>query len=112
MSNYINDHLSEEQILGQLMEERAEQILGQLMEECAERIQGQLMEECAEQIQAARKVIRDRQGVNKPHGGCDYIASLEEEIADVILRTALLSSVDGIRLDDESHTKRIDGKRG
>ena len=93
MSNYINDHLSEEQILGQLMEERAEQILGQLMEECAERIQGQLMEECAD-------------------GGCDYIASLEEEIADVILRTALLSSVDGIRLDDESHTKRIDGKRG
>ena len=74
MSNYINDHLSEEQILGQLMEE------------------------CAELIQAAHKVIRDRQGVNKPHGGCDYIASLEEEIADVILCTALLSSVDGNKI--------------
>lgn len=74
MSNYINANLSEEQILGQLMEE------------------------CAELIQAAHKVIRDRQGVNKPHGGCDYIASLEEEIADVILCTALLSSVDGNKI--------------
>ena len=74
MSNYINDHLTEEQILGQLMEE------------------------CAELIQAAHKVIRDRQGVNKPHGSCDYIASLEEEIADVILCTALLSSVDGNKI--------------
>ena len=75
MSNNINDHLTEEQILGQLMEE------------------------CAELIQAAHKVIRDRQGVNKPHGGCDYIASLEEEIADVILCTALLSSVDGNKIE-------------
>lgn len=71
MNEYIKNRLSEEMILGQLMEE------------------------CAELIQAAHKVIRDRQGVNKPHGGCDYIASLEEEIADVILCTALLSSVDG-----------------
>lgn len=74
MSNYINDHLTEEQILGQLMEE------------------------CAELIQAAHKVIRSRQAVNRPHGGCDYIASLEEEIADVILCTALLSSVDGNKI--------------
>ncbi len=74
MSNYINDHLTEEQILDQLMEE------------------------CAELIQAAHKVIRSWQAVNRPHGGCDYIASLEEEIADVILCTALLSSVDGNKI--------------
>lgn len=74
MSNYINDHMTEEQILGQLMEE------------------------CAELIQAAHKVIRSRQPVNRPHGGCDYVAALEEEIADVILCTALLSSVDGNKI--------------
>lgn len=75
MSNYINDHLSEEQILGQLMEE------------------------CAELIQAVHKVIRDRQGVNKPHGGCDYIASLEEEIADVMLCVMQLSCIDGDKIE-------------
>ena len=64
-----------------------------------EQILGQLMEECAELIQAAHKVIREWQGVNKPHGDCDYIASLEEEIADVMLCTALLSSVDGDKIE-------------
>lgn len=75
MSNYINDHLSEEQILGQLMEE------------------------CAELIQAAHKVIRSQQAVNRPHGGCDYIANLEEEIADVMLCVAQLSCIDGDKIE-------------
>ena len=69
MSRAISEILTEEQILGQLMEERAEL------------------------IQAAHKVIRERQGVNRPHGDCDYIAQVEEEAADVIACISQLSSV-------------------
>ena len=58
-----------------------------------EQILGQLMEECAELIQAAHKVIRERQGVNKPHGGGNYIAQVEEEAADVIACISQLPSV-------------------
>ena len=75
MSNYINANLSEEQILGQLMEE------------------------CAELIQAAHKVIRSRQPVNRPYGDCDYVAALEEEIADVMLCVAQLSCIDGDKIE-------------
>lgn len=58
-----------------------------------EQILGQLMEECAELIQAAHKVVRERQGVNRPHGGGNYIAQVEEEAADVIACISQLSSV-------------------
>lgn len=58
-----------------------------------EQILGQLMEECAELIQAAHKVIRERQSVNKLHGDCDYIAQVEEEAADVIACISQLSSI-------------------
>ena len=58
-----------------------------------EQILGQLMEECAELIQAAHKVIREHQGVNRPHGGGNYIVQLEEEAADVIACISQLSSV-------------------
>lgn len=65
--------------------------IGEILTE--EQILGQLMEECAELIQAAHKVIRDRQGMNKPHGGGNYIAQVEEEAADVIACISQLSSV-------------------
>ena len=65
--------------------------IGEILTE--EQILGQLMEECAELIQAAHKVIRQRQAVNRPHGDCDYIAQLEEEAADVIACISQLSSV-------------------
>ena len=58
-----------------------------------EQILGQLMEECAELIQAAHKIIRQRQEVNRPHGGGNYIAQVEEEAADVIACISQLSSV-------------------
>ena len=65
--------------------------IGEILTE--EQILGQLMEECAELIQAAHKVIRERRGVNKPHGNRDYIAQVEEEAADVIACISQLSSV-------------------
>lgn len=64
-----------------------------------EQILGQLMEECAELIQAAHKVIRSRQAVNRPHGDCDYVAALEEEIADVMLCVMQLSCIDGDKIE-------------
>ena len=64
-----------------------------------EQILGQLMEECAELIQAAHKMIRQRQGVNLPHIDHPPVDDLEEEIADVMLCTALLSSVDGDKIE-------------
>lgn len=70
MNDYIKDHLPEEMILGQLMEE------------------------CAELSQAAHKIIRLQQGVNLPHGDHDFIAELNEELADVLLCAALLDCVD------------------
>lgn len=75
MNEYIKNRLSEEMILGQLMEE------------------------CAELIQAAHKVIRSRQAVNRPHGDCDYVAALEEEIADVMLCVMQLSCIDGDKIE-------------
>ena len=74
MNEYIKNRLSEEMILGQLMEE------------------------CAELIQVAHKVIRSRQVVNRPHGDCDYVAALEEEIADVMLCVSKLSCIDGDKI--------------
>ena len=64
-----------------------------------EMILGQLMEECADLIQAAHKVIRSRQAINRPHGDCDYVAALEEEIADVMLCVAQLSCIDGDKIE-------------
>lgn len=61
MNEYIKNRLSEEMILGQLMEE------------------------CAELIQAAHKIIRQRQGVNLPHSDRDLAATLNEEIGDLLL---------------------------
>ncbi len=75
MSNYINSHLAEEQILGQLMEE------------------------CAELIQAAHKIIRQRQGVNLPHTDHPLVDDLEEEIADVMLCVMQLSCIDGDKIE-------------
>lgn len=75
MSNYINSHLAEEQILGQLMEE------------------------CAELIQAAHKIIRQRQGVNLPHTDHPLVDDLEEEIADVMLCVSKLSCIDGDKIE-------------
>ena len=57
-------------------------------------ILGQLMEECAELSQVAHKIIRQQQGVNLPHGNHDFIANLNEEIADVILCTLLVDGTD------------------
>lgn len=75
MSEYIKSRLSEEMILGQLMEE------------------------CAELIKAAHKVIRERQGVNLPHIDHSAVEDLEEEIADVMLCVSLLSCVDGDKIE-------------
>lgn len=59
-----------------------------------EMILGQLMEECAELAQAAHKIIRQRQGVNLPHGDHDFVADLNEEIADVMLCALLVENTD------------------
>lgn len=75
MSQYIKEHLTEEVILGQLMEE------------------------CAELIKAASKVIRERQGINRPHVERPVIENLEEEIADVMLCISLMSCVDEDRIE-------------
>lgn len=75
MNEYIKSRLSEEMILGQLMEE------------------------CAELIKAAHKVIRERQGVNLPHIDHSAVENLEEEIADVMLCVSLLSCVDGDKIE-------------
>ena len=75
MNEYIKSRLSEEMILGQMMEE------------------------CAELIKAAHKVIRDRQGVNLPHIDHPAFEDLEEEIADVMLCVSLLSGIDGDRIE-------------
>ena len=75
MNEYIKSRLSEEMILGQLMEE------------------------CAELIKAAHKVIRERQGVNLPHIDHLTVEDLEEEIADVMLCVSLLSGIDGDRIE-------------
>lgn len=75
MNEYIKSRLSEEMILGQLMEE------------------------CAELIKAAHKVIRGRQGVNLPHIDHPAVEDLEEEIADVMLCVSLLSGIDGDRIE-------------
>lgn len=75
MNEYIKSRLSEEMILGQLMEE------------------------CAELIKAAHKVIRERQGVNLPHIDHSAVEDLEEEIADVMLCVSLLSCVDGDKIE-------------
>ena len=75
MNEYIKSRLSEEMILGQLMEE------------------------CAELIKAAHKVIRERQGVNLPHIAHPAVEDLEEEIADVMLCVSLLSGIDGDRIE-------------
>ncbi len=75
MNEYIKSRLSEEMILGQMMEE------------------------CAELIKAAHKVIRERQGVNLPHIDHPAVEDLEEEIADVMLCVSLLSGIDGDRIE-------------
>ena len=75
MNEYIKSRLSEEMILGQMMEE------------------------CAELIKAAHKVIRDRQGGNLPHIDHPAVEDLEEEIADVMLCVSLLSGIDGDRIE-------------
>ena len=75
MNEYIKSRLSEEMILGQLMEE------------------------CAELIKAAHKVIRERQVVNLPHIDYSAVEDLEEEIADVMLCVSLLSGIDGDRIE-------------
>lgn len=75
MNEYIKSRLSEEMILGQLMEE------------------------CAELIKAAHKVIRERQEVNLPHIDHPAVEDLEEEIADVMLCVSLLSGIDGDRIE-------------
>lgn len=75
MNEYIKSRLSEEMILGQMMEE------------------------CAELIKAAHKVIRERQGVNLPHIDHSAVEDLEEEIADVMLCVSLLSCVDGDKIE-------------
>ena len=75
MNEYIKSRLSEEMILGQLMEE------------------------CAELIKAAHKVIREHQGVNLPHIDHSAVEDLEEEIADVMLCVSLLSCVDGDKIE-------------
>lgn len=88
MSNYINSHLAEEQILGQLMEE------------------------CAELIQAAHKIIRQRQGVNLPHTDHPLVDDLEEEIADVMLCVMHCPVLMATKSRAGSSPKRPDGKRG
>ena len=75
MNEYIKSRLSEEMILGQLMEE------------------------CAELIKAAHKVIRERQGVTLPHIDHPAVEDLEEEIADVMICVSLLSGIDGDRIE-------------
>lgn len=75
MNEYIKSRLSEEMILGQLMEE------------------------CAELIKAAHKVIRERQGVNLPHVDHSAVEDLEEEIADVMLCVSLLNCIDGDKIE-------------
>lgn len=75
MNEYVKSRLSEEMILGQLMEE------------------------CAELIKAAHKVIRERQGVNLPHVDHPTVEDLEEEIADVMLCVSLLNCIDGDKIE-------------
>lgn len=72
-----------------------------------EMIMGQLMEECAELAQAAHKIIRQRQGANLPHGDHDYIADLNEELADVLLCTSLLDCVDWDMVEGIKDEKRF-----
>ncbi len=62
-----------------------------------EQILGHLIEECAELIQAAHKIIREKQGADKPCGSGDYIAQLEEETADVIV---CVQNLPGVKMDN------------
>lgn len=58
-----------------------------------EMILGQLMEECAELAQVAHKIIRILQGVNLPHGNRVYADDLNEELADVLACVSMLDFV-------------------